>query len=235
MEWSLDDYPPVPNLCLYGCFLTIASVPGNIGDSTTRPPEQLRIPASTSAFATIGHRAGGFTLLEVIVALVLTSIVVLMAVAAAQVSFDARVRLGADLRALQGERAARQLIADALRNAEPPQRPEDPGFQVQANRLSFVAAGGPPPLDPDYDWLISVGPDGGGVTFTAKPLGHAPPAAVSFPLPRVTRWDVRVLVPGRPEGITEWPSGPVMPNAVEMKFWNDSVPAGSPLRVALIP
>jgi hypothetical protein len=169
------------------------------------------------------------------VALVLTSLVVLMAAAAAQVSFDARARLGADLKGLQGERAARQMLADALRNAEPPQRPNDPGFQLRANRLSFVAAGGPPPLDPDYDWLISVGPDQGGVVFVAKPIGHAPPAVVSFALPRVTRWDVRALVPGKPDGVTEWPSGPVMPNAVEMRFWNDTLPVGSPLRVTLVP
>jgi hypothetical protein len=169
------------------------------------------------------------------VALVLTSLVVLMATAAARVSFDAKARLGADLKGLQGERAARQMLADALRNAEPPQRPGDPGFQLQASRLSFVAAGGPPPLDPDYDWLISVGPDRGGVAFVAKPLGHAPPAAVSFALPGVTRWDVRVLVPGKPDGLTEWPNRRVMPQAVEIRFWDDTLPVASPLRVTLVP
>jgi prepilin-type N-terminal cleavage/methylation domain-containing protein len=177
----------------------------------------------------------GYTLLEVIVALVLTSLVVLMAVAAARVSYDARARLGSDLARLQGDRAARQILADALRNAEPSQRPTDPEFQLRANRLQFVAAGGAPPLDPDYDWLISVGPDQGRVAFVATPLGHAPLAPMSFAFPHVTRWDVRVLVPGDPAGLTEWPGGSVLPKAVEMRFWNDTVPVGLPLRVTLVP
>ena len=46
-------------------------------------------------------RASGFTLLEVMVAIVLTSLVVLLAYGAARVSYDAHARLSADLRALQ--------------------------------------------------------------------------------------------------------------------------------------
>ena len=45
-------------------------------------------------------RASGFTLLEVMVAIVLTSLIVLLAYSAAQVSYDAHARLSADLRAL---------------------------------------------------------------------------------------------------------------------------------------
>jgi type II secretory pathway pseudopilin PulG len=178
----------------------------------------------------------GFTLLEAIVALLLTSVVVATAYGAARVSFDARARLGIDLRELQSQRAARQLLADALRNAQPPQRNGDPGMVLQDNRLSFLAAGGASPLDPDYDWIVSIGPAEGRVMFVAKPIGHAPPAEVSFPLPDVTRWDARVLVPGDVTGwLREWPNGTVMPKAVEMRFWKDSVPLGSPLVVTLVP
>jgi prepilin-type N-terminal cleavage/methylation domain-containing protein len=178
----------------------------------------------------------GFTLLEVIVALILTSLVVMLAYGAAQLSFDAKARLGAERRALQGQRAARQMLADALRNVQPPQRPTDPPFELHADRLSFVAAGGAPPLDPDYDWLISVGPAGDRVALVAKPLGNAPTQEVSFTLPQVTRWDVRVLVPGNTLGwLREWPAGSVLPRAVEMRFWNDSLPVGDPLLVTLVP
>lgn len=238
--------PRCPGL-LHFCSLTAAVVPTNIGVQRLSPARTDSSLASTSVFVSVGHRAanrcrgrvsarreGGFTLLEVIVALMLTSLVVMLAYSAAQVSFDAHSRLGTDLRILQGERAGRQLLADALRNAEPPQRPEDPGFALQDNRLSFVAAGGAPPLDPDYDWLISVGPTGDRIEVVAKPLGRAPPAEVRFTLPQVTRWEVQV--PGGPTGwLREWPSGNVLPRAVQMTFWNDSAPIGSPLRVALVP
>lgn len=181
------------------------------------------------------RREAGFTLLEVMVSVMLTSLIAVLAYGAAQVSFDARARLGSSLEGVQGERAARQILADALRNAQPPRRADQPGFQLQADRLSFVAAGGAPPMDPDYDWLISVGPAGKKVEFVATPLGHAPAAEVRFPLPRVTRWDVRVLTPGAADWLGDWLDGTQLPRAVEMNFWNDSVRVGAPLRVTLVP
>jgi prepilin-type N-terminal cleavage/methylation domain-containing protein len=196
---------------------------------TTAPQAAVRYQGRAST----GNEAG-FTLLEVIVALILTSLVVMLAYGAARVSFDAKARLGVERRTLQGQRAARQILADALRNVQPPLRPEDPPFELHGDRLSFVAAGGAPPLDPDYDWLISVAPAGGAVAVVAKPLGHAPVEQVSFTLPQVTRWDVRVLVPGNTVGwLREWPAGS-LPKAVEIRFWNDSLPLGDPLLVTLV-
>ena len=72
------------------------------------------------------------------VAIVLTTLVVLLAYSAAQVSYDAHARLSADLRALQQGRALRELLQDALRSARAPQRPGDPLFTLHAGRLSFV-------------------------------------------------------------------------------------------------
>jgi prepilin-type N-terminal cleavage/methylation domain-containing protein len=198
---------------------------------TTAPQGAVRYQGRGST----GSEAG-FTLLEVIVALILTSLVVMLAYGSARVSFDAKARLGAERRTLQGQRAARQMLADALRNVQPPLRPEDPSFELHGDRLSFVAAGGAPPLDPDYDWLISVGPADGRVALVAKPLGNAPVQQVSFTLPQVTRWDVRVLVPGNTVGwLREWPAGSLLPKAVEIRFWNDSLPLGDPLLVTLVP
>lgn len=198
---------------------------------TTAPQGAVRYQRRGST----GSEAG-FTLLEVIVALILTSLVVMLAYGAARVSFDAKARLSAERRTLQGQRAARQMLADALRNVQPPIDPADPPFELKGDRLSFVAAGGAPPLDPDYDWLISMGPAGDRVAVVAKPLGNAPVQQVSFTLPQVTRWDVRVLVPGNTVGwLREWPAGSLLPKAVEVRFWNDSLPLGDPLLVTLVP
>jgi len=209
--------------------------PGAVSESSLE--ERVIIPWNRATFRPDGRAASlgqaGFTLFEVIVALMLTSLIAMLAYASAQVSFDARTLLVTDLRDLQGSRAARQILSDALRNAEPPQRPEDPGFELRGNRMTFVAAGGAPPLDPDYDWFIAIGPADDRVIFTAKPLGRAPATEVSFALPGVTRWEV--LVPGQNEWVHEWPNGTVMPRAVEIRLWNDSVLVGSPLRVNLVP
>ena len=185
----------------------------------------------------IEHRRSGFTLLEVMVAIVLTSLVVLLAYAAAQVSFDARARLGANLRTLQGARAVRALLQDALRNARTPQRQGDAGFTLKDGRLSFVAAGGAPPLDPDYDWLVTLQPRSGGLDLSAAPIGHAPaaPAPVAFRVPGVTRWEVQVLAPGASQWMAEWPATTVMPRAIAIGLWHDSEPLGPPLQVVLSP
>src|SRR5947199_10087124 len=134
-------------------------------------------------------RASGFTLLEVMVAIVLTGLVVLLAYGAAQVSYDAHARLRADVDALQEAQALRELLQDALRSARAPQRPGDPRFTLHAGRLSFVTAGGGPPLDPDYDWLLTIGVGSGGLELSAIPVGRAPAAVVATSLPTVSPWD----------------------------------------------
>src|SRR5437870_11848193 len=165
------------------------------------------------------RRASGFTLLEVLVAIVLTSIVALLAYATAQVSFDARARLGADLGRLQGGRALREFLQDALRNAQAPQRPGDPGFTLQAGRLSFVTAGGGTPLDPGYDWLVTLGASASGLEVVAVANGRAPPIPVTFALPAVILCDERVRAPLGSHWLCAWFSGVVMQRGVWDMHW----------------
>jgi hypothetical protein len=168
------------------------------------------------------------------VAIVLTGIVVLLAYGAAQVSHDAHARLRADLEALQEARALRELLQDALRSARAPQRPGDPRFTLHAGRLSFVTAGGGPPLDPDYDWLVTIEPGADGLELSATPVGRAPATVVTIRVPGVTRWDVRARAPGRggaSQWLEEWPVTMVMPRAVAITLWHDSAPVGLPLHV----
>jgi prepilin-type N-terminal cleavage/methylation domain-containing protein len=177
----------------------------------------------------------GFTLLEVMVAIVLTSLVALMAYGAARVSVEARGGLARHLRTVQEARAVREVLQDVLRNVRPPERPQDPKFILDAGRLSFAAAGAGPPFDADYDWLITVQPDSGGLQLVAKPIGRAPAAQLAFRLPGVTRWEVQVLAPGGSEWLPEWPTGSMMPRVVAVTLWNGPEQVGAPLQVALTP
>src|SRR5262249_52399161 len=137
----------------------------------------------------------GFTLLEIIVAVVLTSLVALIAYGALHVSLGARERLGAAMAVEQRARVTRELLIDVLRNTRTPQRRSDTTFTLSGDTLTVVAAGGGPPLDADCDWRVTIAPNAGGLMFVAEPVGRTGPARVAFPLPGVTRMEVRVLAP----------------------------------------
>jgi prepilin-type N-terminal cleavage/methylation domain-containing protein len=173
----------------------------------------------------------GFTLLEILVAVVLTSLVALLAYGAVQVSLGVRDRLGAALAVEQRARVTRELLVDVLRNTRTPQRQGDTTFTLDGGTLTFVAAGGGPPLDADCDWRVTIAPDAGGLMFVAIPVGRAPVAVVAFPLPGVTRMDVRVLAPTGDEWLDTWPAAMVRPRAVAITLWNGIRRIEPPVRV----
>jgi prepilin-type N-terminal cleavage/methylation domain-containing protein len=162
----------------------------------------------------------GFTLLEILVAVVLTSLVALIAYGALQVSLGARDRLGAAMAVEQRSRVTRELLVDVLRNTRTPQRQGDTTFTLDGDTLTFVAAGGGPPLDADCDWRVTITPGAGGLMFVATPVGRSPMAVVAFRLPGVTRMDVRVLAPTGDEWLDTWPASMVTPRAVAMTLWD---------------
>jgi prepilin-type N-terminal cleavage/methylation domain-containing protein len=177
----------------------------------------------------------GFTLIEIMVALMLTSLVALMAYAAAHLSLETRARLDEDLGTVQSTRLLREVLQDALRNARAPQRRGDTTFRLAGGRLTFIAAGAGPPFDSDYDWRITVEADSGGLELVGSPVGRAPAALVALRVPGVTRCDVRVLAPGDSEWVSEWPPTTVMPRAIAVTLLHQDTPIGPPLEVTLTP
>jgi hypothetical protein len=169
------------------------------------------------------------------VALMLTSLVALAAYAAAHLSLETRARLDQDLSAAQSTRIAREVLQDALRNARSPRRPGDTTFGLAGGRLTFIAAGAGPPFDPDYDWRITVAADSGGLELVGSPVGRAPAARVGLRAPGITRCDVRVLAPQKPEWVSEWPATAVMPRAIVVTLLHQDAPVGPPLEVTFTP
>ena len=182
----------------------------------------------------VSRRAdAGFTLLEVLLAIVLTSILVLASYGAARVSYDAKVRVGAAVRDAQAARAGTVMIEDLLRNLRAPQQPTDSGFSLDDGRLAFVAGGTGPPLEPGYDWRIHLGPDSGGLRLDAVPIGRARARPVALRIPGVTRWDVQVLSPNGADWIPKWTSARTTPRAIAITLWRDTASVGEPIRLAL--
>jgi len=169
------------------------------------------------------------------VALMLTSMVALMAYGAVHLSIETRARMQRELGSLQSGRILRETLQDALRNARAPQRRGDTTFTLGNGRLSFVAAGTGPPFDPDYDWRITLLTDSGGLEVVGTPVGRAPAARIALREAGITRCDVQVLAPGSTEWITEWPPSTVMPRAIAVTLWHESEQVGPTLEVTLTP
>ncbi len=197
-----------------------------------------------SAAATRPCRAvAGFTLLELMVAIVLAGVVALLVYGAAGAAVDAQARLEQRRLALRSARAWHAIVEDALRNARPAPTRQDTAFVIEdrvdaaghpADRLSFVTAGSLPPLTDDADWRVVLHSSGGALYLTAAPVGvvDAPPRTVSAPA-GISGVDVRVLsVTREPEWIDEWRFPRIVPRAIQLTYWTDEGPL-APVRLTL--
>lgn len=179
-----------------------------------------------------GPGRAGFTLLEVMIALVLTGVVALMAFASAGVSAEASAMVQHRLAALRSERAARQWLLDLLHNVRPAREQGDTSLALAGDSLTFTAAG-VTPLDPERDWLVTIRPGPHGLALAARALGRGPAARVALPLGHFAGWQVRVLPPRGREWQPSWAPAPVLPAAVAITIWNDERAPRPPLVVRL--
>jgi prepilin-type N-terminal cleavage/methylation domain-containing protein len=185
----------------------------------------------------------GFTLLELIVAIVLAGVVALLVYGAAGAAADIQERLSAKRDAVQASRAMRVAIEDALRKLRPALRYGDTVFTLEdrtndagrpADRLSFVTAGPLAPLTPDADWAVTIEPTPDGLVLVAVPLGFAEPQRVVARLGSITGFDVRVLPAGPGQSWSDrWIQTTKLPRAVELIYWADTGVVGSPFRLVL--
>lgn len=173
------------------------------------------------------------------IAVVLTSFIALVASSALYMSLEARDRVGRAMLDAQRARETRDMLVDILRNTRSSQRRGDTTFVLSGDTLMFVAAGAGPPLDAECDWRVTIAPARGGLRFVATPVGRAPVAVVAFPLPGVTRMDVRVLAPsyGNSDGdggspwLDAWPATMLTPRAVVITLWDRAQRVDPPIRV----
>lgn len=185
----------------------------------------------------------GFTLLEVLLAIVLLGIVVLLVYGTAGVTLDTERRLADWRSAFQSSRAWQATIEDALRNTYPALVRGDTAFSVETDyagggrpmdRLRFVTAGSFPPLTPDADWEVTLAPTSTGLALLAAPLGVAAPPRMILGRPEVRGLDVRVLAGDEVgEWSDRWEFPTLVPAAVELTYWGEDGPIGPPVRLAL--
>lgn len=130
---------------------------------------------------------GAFTLLEVMVALVVTSVVVLLAYATLSAATDTEARVVRAHRDTRDDAAARALLADAVRHAVAETRRDGRTWALEqaadgtTSRFTFVTRGIQMPHGASGRWFVSVQPTANGVQVVAAPLDDdAPPLLASL-------------------------------------------------------
>lgn len=176
----------------------------------------------------------GFTLIEVMVALVVTGLVVSVAYATLQAGFDTSERMRNAQHGDEREIVARTMLSNALRHAVPGTIGGDPVFvlrdDARGDGLRFLTRGVSEPLGASEVWEVSLVPGPDGVQFDAHPVGR-PSGSSTTLLRRVNAVNVRVRGRDFRDGWLEtWSAPDRSPAAVSISFLNaDGRVVGAPL------
>ena len=188
-------------------------------------------------------RANGFTVIEVLLAVMLTSVVALLAYGTSSAGLDVKERLLDHQNRAEARTIARALLVDALRH------PVEGGgaamndvlFAVEdaarsdglpLDAIQFLTRGVIPPLGATSTWSITLAPTVDGVRLLAVPSDGSS-TTIDLLLADVRGLQVKVL--GRTSD-AEWTPGwdalGRVPAAVAIEFFSaPGVPSGAPLIV----
>jgi prepilin-type N-terminal cleavage/methylation domain-containing protein len=193
-------------------------------------------------------RRRGFTLIELMAAIVVTSVVALLAYGTARTGIDTSERLDRRRSAIEAQMIVRSLLLDALRHP-----PEEGGASMNdmlfsiddrtngeglpVDEVRFVSRGVIPPLGATSMWTVTLVPTDEGVRMVAvsNANGAAPIDAL---LPGARGLNARVLY--RVEDLDwsdRWDAPGRVPAAIALDFLTEQGTAASPplvVRAALV-
>jgi prepilin-type N-terminal cleavage/methylation domain-containing protein len=179
-------------------------------------------------------KRNAFTLVEVMVALVVTGLVVSIAYASVQAGLETSDRMAVVRTGEERERVTRALLSRAIRHAVPGGIGGQPVFVLRdlpsGDELVFRTRGVSEPLGATGVWEVTLLPDQEGMRFTGITLGDSS-ASFTTLLPRVKGVDIRVLGRDVRDGWFEnWPFIDRSPVAVTIAFMDlNGRPIGPPL------
>ena len=178
-----------------------------------------------------------FTLLEVMVALVVTSVVVVLAYSTAQVGLDTGSRLASYRAEEQSAQVVRAMLSDALRHAVVGTRGGERVFELfsrdgregAGDSLRFASRGIVSPLGTSEVWDVSVWQDDDGLHVEGAPHSTLGDWPLHMRLPRATSFEVAAL--GRGADATwrdGWSEATVTPDAVSFEIGGVEAPSDTP-------
>ncbi len=213
-------------------------------DTSSRPSRRatVRPPRAVGGAPTPGADAmtrRGFTLLEVMIALVIGATVVLLAYATLRGGMDTQERVTrvhdeeetvTILRAMLGDAIRHAITADGSDGATGLRLATTADGDVQSLRLT--TRGIEPPYGATGAWQLVLHHDSTGVVLDADPLAGTRGAALRLRASSLRAFGVRVLAPTETEWRDRWDDGTRLPAAVEIAFLSaDARRSGAPLVV----
>ena len=187
-----------------------------------------------------GNRAG-FTLLEVMLALVLTAVAVATASLALRTATTARDRVAEHRQTLERESRLRTMLTDMLRHAPTASSVDESMLRVWQTptgetQLVFLSTGVRAPFGTGPTWRVMLTQTASGLVLDATPIGvDADETALHTVLPGLQNFSVRVLE--QAGGLSaahwrsDWPLERARPSVIAIGFGDDR----APLVVALDP
>ena len=187
-------------------------------------------------------KRSGFTLIEVVIALVISGVVALLAYGTMQAGFDSRDRLDQYRRNSESVATLRAFLVDALRHPADASESGYPSFVlnsgatatgVNTDGLRFVSRGVTSPLGAGARWLVTVTTSGDGLHLSAEPLDDPGLGRIASAVPGIRGMRVQVMADAaQPVWRDDWTSTRQTPAAVRLQLTGaDGTPAGSPLVV----
>jgi prepilin-type N-terminal cleavage/methylation domain-containing protein len=192
----------------------------------------------------------GFTLLELLIALVVTAVAVTIAGSALRTASIAGARVEAHRDTLEHDARLRATLTDMLRHAPSAESVEEPLLQIDQDaaggeRLTFLSKGVRPPYGTGDTWRVTVSVSAAGLTLDARPIGASLDATALHSVhPSVTTLSIRVLEQATPQATSQagtvatagwrrdWPLNTSRPAMIAFDFGQGAKP---PLIVALDP
>ncbi len=165
----------------------------------------------------------GFTLVEVMIALVIGGVVVTLAYATLRAGMDVEARVTEAREADVSMTTFRAMLSDALRHAAIGDSRDVPGLHTEVDglgrisRLAFASRGITAPLGGSGSWQVRLSTDSTGVVLNATAIDSA-----RAPLRLVARgshaFTLRFLGADEVNWRTTWEDRTRLPSAVEVRF-----------------
>ncbi|MBL0171420.1 MAG: prepilin-type N-terminal cleavage/methylation domain-containing protein [Gemmatimonadaceae bacterium] len=189
------------------------------------------------------RRRTGFTLLEVILALMLTAVSVTIAGSALRTATVARERIAEHRDTLEREGRLRAMLTDMLRHAPSAESVDEPLLRVRrtptgSTELVFLSQGVQAPFGTGRLWRVSLRVADAGVVLDAQPIGAAVErTSLHATVGSLHALSVRLLEHGGGIGGAQWredwPLVQSRPASIAIGFGDER--AHPPLVVALDP